>query len=120
MKKEYILVIDSGIGGLSTLCEIYKVLPANYIYFADNKNAPYGKHKKEDVYNFLETIIGSVCLKFKVSMVVLACNTATTTSIEKLRDKFTGIKFIGTEPAIKLAGSFGNKKILSVATPTIK
>ena len=40
MKKDYILVIDSGVGGLSTLAETMSILPANYIYFADNKNSP--------------------------------------------------------------------------------
>ena len=118
MQKEYILVIDSGIGGLSTLSEIYSKLPANFIYFADNKHAPYGNHTHDEIYKFLKEIIDSVCKKYKVVMVVLACNTATTSAIDKLRDEFLGIKFIGTEPAVKLAYNLNYKRILSVATPT--
>ena len=121
MKKEYILVIDSGVGGLSTLSKIYKTLPANFIYFADNKNSPYGIHTEEQIFKFLESIVESVSKKYKLIMVVLACNTATTSSIIRLRDKFKTIKFIGTEPAIKLAYNNNFKKILSIATPaTIK
>ena len=118
MKKDYILIIDSGIGGLSTLSEIYKKLPANFIYFADNKHAPYGNHSNDEIYEFLKEIIDSVCLNYKIVMVVLACNTATTSAIDKLRNEFSGIKFIGTEPAIKLAYKLNYKHILSVATPT--
>ena len=117
MKKEYILFIDSGVGGLSTLCEVYKVLPANYIYFADNKNAPYGNHTHDKIYEFVKEIIESVSKKYLVKMVVLACNTATTSSIKRLRSKFQTIKFVGTEPAIKLAYNKNNKRILSVVTP---
>lgn len=121
MKKEYILVIDSGIGGLSTLSQIYKKVSANFIYFADNKNAPYGNHKKEEIFKFLDEIIKKTISKYKVVMVVLACNTATTSSIEKLRNKYKHIKFVGTEPAINLAIKSNYKNILCVATKaTIK
>lgn len=118
MKKEYILFIDSGIGGLSTLSIAYKNLPTNYIYYADNKHVPYGNHTKDEIYEFLKQIVVSMLKKFKLIMVVLACNTATTSAIDKLRDKFKGIKFIGTEPAIRLAHKSNYKHILSVATPT--
>ena len=49
MKKDYILFIDSGIGGLSTLAETCKILHANYIYFADIKNCPYGNLSKKEI-----------------------------------------------------------------------
>ena len=121
MKKDYILFIDSGIGGLSTLCKIYKVLPANYIYYADVKNAPYGNKSPDKIYKFLKEIIISVSKKYNVKIVVLACNTATTTSINKLRDEFNKIHFVGTEPAIMLAYKSNYRHILCVATnSTIK
>ncbi len=117
MKKEYILFIDSGIGGLSTLVATYKKYPGNYLYFADNANSPYGAHTKAEIYGFLEKIINSITQKYNVRIVVLACNTATTSSIEKLRNKFNNLKFIGTEPAIKLAQKQQFKKILCLSTP---
>ncbi len=117
MKKEYILVIDSGVGGLSTLSKIYQFLPANYIYFADNKHAPYGNHSNDEICDFLEDIIFKFTQKYSIYMVVLACNTATTSAISKLRKRFYNLAFVGTEPAIKLAIKNGCKAILSLTTP---
>lgn len=118
MKKEYILFIDSGMGGLSTLGLAYKNLPTNYIYYADNKNAPYGNHTKDEVYRFVKNIVDEMKYKYNILIVVLACNTATTAAIERLRTHFKTIKFIGTEPAIKLGYKLDYKRILMVATPT--
>ena len=69
MKKDYILVIDSGIGGLSTLSEIVQVFPFNYIYYADNKNSPYGSHSTDEVLKFLCEIIDKETVKYNVIMV---------------------------------------------------
>lgn len=117
MKKEYILFIDSGIGGLSTLAETYRILPANYLYFSDNKNHPYGKHSRKEIFEFLKQIINSVRKKYNVKIVVLACNTATTSAIEGLRRFYPDLCFVGTEPAIKQACDSGFKNILVLSTP---
>ena len=50
-------------------------------------------------------------------IVVIACNTATTRCIESLRKQYPNLKFVGTEPAIKLATKTDAKKILVMATP---
>jgi len=118
MKKEYILFIDSGIGGLSTLAETIKILPANYIYFADIKHCPYGSLSHAKITKILKETISSLMLKFNISVVVLACNTATTSAIENLRKTFPKTEFVGTEPAINLAQKKGFKNILCLATPT--
>ena len=118
MKKEYILFIDSGVGGLFTLSKCYKVLPTNYIYFADNKNAPYGIHSKEKIYKFIQDILLNLLKKYNIKIVVLACNTATTAAIEKLRKTFTNIRFIGTEPAINLAHKKHFESAMVIAIPT--
>lgn len=117
MKKEYILVIDSGIGGLSILAELCKVLPANYIYFADNKHCPYGSKTGAEITTFLTDIISFYCRKYTIKLVVLACNTATASAIESLRKTFKNIVFVGTEPAVKLATNLGFNKILAITTP---
>ena len=117
MKKEYILFIDSGIGGLSTLAEAKKHVKANYIYFADALNAPYGKHTKKELLVFLKKIIDETIKHYKVKVVVLACNTATTSCISSLRECYPNLKFVGTEPAIKLA-ALSHKRILALTTPT--
>ena len=118
MKKSYILFIDSGIGGLSTLAESMKSTKYNYLYFADNLNCPYGKHSKKKIYNLLKNIINKLKSKYNLKIIVLACNTATTTAITLLRNTFKNLTFIGTEPAINLANKLGYKNILCIATPT--
>ncbi len=118
MKKRYILFIDSGVGGLSTLAETIKILPTNFIYLADNKFMPYGSRSETEIFNNLKNLIISIQKKYKLLLVVLACNTATTSAIKSLRSEFKKIKFVGTEPAVKLAEKSGAKRVLCVATPT--
>ena len=119
MKKEYSLFIDSGIGGLSTLAFTQKILKANYIYFADNKNAPYGSHTKNEILKYLTKIISNVQNKYPLKMVVLACNTATTSAVKQLRNLFD-IPIIGTEPAITLAKNNGYNHVFALTTETTK
>ena len=109
--------MDSGIGGLSTLAETCKILPANYIYFADIKNCPYGNLSKKEISNLLKEIITKILSSYKIVMIVLACNTATTSAIDDLRKEFTNIPIIGTEPAVNLAKNLGYKNILALTTP---
>ena len=52
-KTNPIAVFDSGVGGISVLRELVKILPnENYIYYGDSKNAPYGMKDKETVRNY--------------------------------------------------------------------
>ena len=115
-KNKSILVIDSGIGGLTTLSSISKNLNANFIYFADNKFAPYGNKTSEFLKNRLFDIISSLQTKYNFSIVVLACNTATTITIRHLRTSFPNLIFVGTEPAYKVAIDKGYKKPAIIAT----
>ena len=103
MENKYILFIDSGIGGLTTLAENMKHMKANYIYFADNKYVPYGSKTTDFIIERLTKIIKFFIKKFNIKIIVLACNTATTTSIFALRRQFKNLIFIGTEPAYKVA-----------------
>lgn len=121
MQKKYILFIDSGIGGLSTLSETLKLISADFIYYADNKNAPYGEKSDEFLRQRLNQIVVEVSEKYPLKMLVLACNTATTSSIDYLRKAFPKLTIIGTEPAAKLALDQGYCHPAILATPqTIK
>lgn len=121
MQKKYILFIDSGIGGLSTLSETIKLVSANFIYYADNENAPYGEKSDDFLRKRLEQIVLEISKKHPLSMIVLACNTATTSSIAFLRKTFPKLTIIGTEPAVKLAFDKGFHYPAVIATPqTIK
>lgn len=112
---------DSGIGGLCVLNEALKHFSGiEFLYFADTKNVPYGTKTKDEIISFsLEAVDFLVSCGAKA--VVIACNTATSAAIVKLREKFD-IPIIGMEPAIKVAcDRFQNRPALLIATPlTIK
>ncbi len=88
MNKKYIGLLDSGVGGLSVLSELYKLLPnENYIYFGDTKNVPYGTKTPEQIYSYTKEILGFFATK-NVENVVIACNTTSAVAYEKLRETF--------------------------------
>lgn len=95
-------IFDSGIGGTSIWREITSLLPIeNTIYLSDSKNAPYGEKSKEKIIEF-SIKNTELLLKKGAKIIVVACNTATTNSIDILRSNYD-VPFIGIEPAIKPA-----------------
>ena len=77
--KPTIAIIDSGIGGISILREIVnKYHSGNYIYFADNLYMPYGNKSKTFIRKRVESIISMLFDKYKVDLIIIACNTAST------------------------------------------
>ena len=117
MNNNKIGVFDSGKGGLTTLKEIKKILPnEDYIYYADSKNNPYGNKTDEALYNIVKEVVDKLISK-EVKLIVIACNTATTKYIEKLRQDYPNMLFVGTEPAIKVACDNNYKNTLVLATP---
>lgn len=121
MNNNKIGVFDSGIGGLTTLEEIKKLLPnEEYIYIADSKNNPYGEKSSEELLKIVKNNVDNL-LKENVKLIVIACNTATTKCIKILREQYPNTLFIGTEPAIKVACDNNYKNTILMATPgTIK
>ena len=95
-------IFDSGVGGLTVLNTAMKMIPhAQYIYYADLDNVPYGTRDKGDVRKLTHNAI-EFLYDMGVDAVVIACNTATSTSVEHLRKSFD-IPVIGMEPAVKPA-----------------
>lgn len=113
-----VAVFDSGFGGLSLLYEAMKKLDGcDFIYFADNENAPYGTKSIDEIKAL--SIDAVDFLASKADIVVIACNTATSAAVSDLREKFS-IPIIGMEPAVNL-GKDADGDILVIATPaTIK
>ena len=110
-------VFDSGIGGLTVLEELKKLLPnEDYLFYADSKNCPYGEKSDTELYDITSNIVDYL-IDRDCKIIVIACNTATTRCIKYLRDKYKDITFIGTEPAIKVACDRDYKNILVMATP---
>ena len=81
-------VFDSGVGGISVLVEIIKLLPhEEFIYYADSINAPYGI-KPENTIRSLTIKAADFLFKLGVKSLVVACNTATSAAIKEIRRIF--------------------------------
>ncbi len=96
-------VFDSGIGGLTTVRELFARLPCeSVVYFGDTARLPYGNKSKETVTRFsLE--IASFLARQHVKCIVVACNTASSHALDTLRDRYD-VPVIGViEPAAKAA-----------------
>lgn len=90
MTKEYIGLLDSGVGGLSVLSQLKKVMPnKNYIYFGDTKNIPYGTKSKEEIYKYTKEILNFFITQ-NVKDVVIACNTTSAVAYDELKRDFMG------------------------------
>ena len=108
---------DSGIGGTSVLEAVKKLLPnEEYKYIADSKNCPYGEKSDEELKKIVSKNTEEL-INWGAKIIVVACNTATTKCIGFLREKYPNVKFVGTEPAIKLAADSEAQNILVMATP---
>lgn len=81
-------IFDSGLGGLTTLAELRKRLPEYaYVYYADTKNAPYGGRSHKEIYEL--TRKGVLSLRDSgCSLVILACNTASSEALRALQSDF--------------------------------
>ncbi len=101
---DYIAVFDSGVGGISVLRQLKKLLPEeNYIYFGDCANAPYGVRPTAEVRALTMAAAEKLIREYPVKALVVACNTATAAAITALRAKYPELIVIGIEPALKLA-----------------
>lgn len=110
-------IFDSGVGGITVLKEALKQLPElEYVYYTDNLHVPYGTKSKEEVYGYVAEIVAFLASQ-KVDAIVIACNTATSIAIERLRKQYS-FPIIGMEPAVKLALDHTmTGKVLVIATP---
>ncbi len=102
-REDHIAVFDSGLGGLSVLRELTKIMPhEHFLYFGDSANAPYGSKTTAQVRELTVQAIDSL-MPLGVKAVVIACNTATSAAIDTLRCRYPDTIVVGIEPAIKLA-----------------
>lgn len=107
-------VFDSGFGGLSVLDAIAQLLPrADLLYFADSAHLPYGD-KPESFITGRVLAIGQHLAGQGCNLIVVACNTATTTAIQALRDHLPGIPIVGVEPGVKPAAQTTQSRRVAV------
>jgi glutamate racemase len=107
-------VFDSGIGGLSVLREVRRLLPAaDLAYLADQARAPYGERSLEEVRSFAEGITDHL-ISLGSLPVVIACNTASAAALRHLRARRPDRPFVGMEPAVKPAATLTSRGVIGV------
>lgn len=117
-KSDYIAVFDSGVGGISVLRELLRLMPnERYLYFGDSANAPYGTRPTEEV-RALTLAAAEKLMARGCKALVVACNTATAAAIRELREIYPEKIIIGIEPALKVAADhFPGGEVGVMATP---
>ena len=102
-KQDYIAVLDSGLGGLSVLRHLRRLMPGErFLYYGDSAHAPYGTRTRQEVEDLTLRAVEDLMPRGLKALVV-ACNTATSAAIETLRKKYPDLIVVGIEPALKLA-----------------
>lgn len=111
-------VFDSGVGGVSVLRELVKLMPQeHYLYFGDSANAPYGTKEPAETRSLTIRNV-EYLLEQEVKSVVVACNTATSAAVADLRKMYPELPLVGIEPAIKPAAEQNpGGRIVVMATP---
>ena len=99
MNNGYIAILDSGVGGFSCLYETARLLPhERFLYFGDNKNAPYGTKTKSELYCLTQKNLSEI-LKCDVKAVIIGCNTLSLT-VMPIIAPYLKIPFFGVYPPI--------------------
>lgn len=100
-----ILLFDSGVGGLTVLREVRRLMPiAPVIYVADNAGLPYGGKTEAQVAARVSGLLGRMTERFDPRLVCIACNTASTIALASVREVLE-VPIVGTVPAIKPAAA---------------
>jgi glutamate racemase len=109
-----LLVVDSGIGGLSVVREIHLLLPGVEIFYvADDAAFPYGDWDEPALTEHVGKLVDALVAATRPAGVVIACNTASTLVLPPLRARHT-LPIVGTVPAIKPAAEQTMTKLISV------
>ena len=103
-----IAVFDSGLGSLSIIKEIQKIIKAEIIYFGDQKNYPYGQKSKKELEKIIRDSIDLIKNNFNPDLIVVGSNTPTI--ILDIEDK----KIIGVKPPIKEAEIISKTKNVGI------
>jgi glutamate racemase len=116
----HVAFFDSGLGGLS-IAKAAIALNADYLttvsYIADTGAFPYGDKDDAWLADRIEAVIAKSISLLAPDMVVVACNTASTLTLDRLRQRFS-VPFIGVVPAIKPAAQITKRTCIGVlATP---
>jgi glutamate racemase len=109
-----LLIFDSGIGGLSVLDPIRRLLPrAPIVYAADSAGFPYGTKTAAEIATRVPALLGRLAERYAPSLIVIACNTASTIALDAARAALD-LPIVGTVPAIKPAAALSRSRAIGV------
>jgi len=111
LKNKAIGVFDSGLGGLTVVKELKKVLPhERIVYFGDTARVPYGSKSKEVILRYSREIADFLKSQ-DVKMIVIACNTASAFALKELQEELTipviGVIDAGAKMAVSISDNIG-------------
>lgn len=105
---------DSGIGGLPYLEWLKKhTTGCSFRYLAESAHFPFGTKTEPEIKSIVAESIGRFIESEHPDLIVIACNTASVTALELLRQKYS-IPFVGVVPAIKPAAAISRKKSIGL------
>jgi glutamate racemase len=109
-----LLILDSGVGGLSVLEEVRALLPqAPVVYAADNGGYPYGTRTSAEIETRVPALLGRLARRYDPALIVIACNTASTIALDPVRAALH-LPIVGTVPAIKPAAALSKTRTIGV------
>ncbi|MBD3729950.1 MAG: glutamate racemase [Sphingomonadales bacterium] len=109
-----ILMFDSGVGGLSVLAEVRKLLPdAPVIYAADHAGLPYGSKSEAQIAARVAGLLGRMSERWRPRLACIACNTASTIALGMVREVLE-IPIVGTVPAVKPAAALTRTGVIGL------
>lgn len=109
-----LLIFDSGVGGLSVLAAIRRLLPdAPIVYAADSAGFPYGTKGAAEVAARVPALLGRLAERYEPALIVIACNTASTIALDAVRAALD-LPIVGTVPAIKPAAALSQTRVIGV------
>jgi glutamate racemase len=109
-----ILVFDSGVGGLTVAAEIAALMPAvPLLYLCDNGYFPYGIKPEAALVDRVASVVGNAVVCHDPRLVVVACNTASTVALPRLRAALA-LPIVGVVPAIKPAAAVSRNRVIGL------
>lgn len=120
MDDRYIGVFDSGLGGMTVLQELTKLMPnERFIFLADTKRSPYGEKSEEDLYKIVFSNI-EYLISRGVKAVVFACNTASSLDLDLIRKKYDLPIITVLEATLEDIGPNDDKILVAATEATIR
>lgn len=109
-----ILILDTGVGGLSILGPVRQRLPnAPIVYALDQSGYPYGQKPEAELATRVPALLGRLAEHVDARLAVIACNTASVIALEPVRAALA-IPIVGTVPAIKPAAEISKSRVIGV------